>query len=60
MIDKAPFLTKEQQAAIRQTLGCVDEMKCVHCVNTYSGHDSESYRCYRCGASYKLYDDEMR
>ncbi len=27
---------------------------------TYEGHESETWSCETCGASYTLYDDEMR
>ena len=33
---------------------------CPHMKSTYEGWDHETYRCAVCGASYTLYDDEMR
>ena len=53
-------LTKDEQAAIKEALGCKDNMKCPHMKEVGGGFSGERYRCERCDDSYYLDYDEMQ
>ncbi len=54
MADTAGDKSKQPEGCEETCRSCPN-MKCV-----YEGMDYERYRCVVCGASYTLYDDEMR
>lgn len=54
MTDRGGDKSKQPEGC-NETEGSCPNMKC-----TYEGWEYERYRCEVCGASYTLYDDDMR